>query len=155
MAMELFVLSDKQLDSVADWQIAIDREGYPLRLEGSRPIEALKGFLPARLRDVRTGFECNPWPSHEFMGQMPGVNFAHEWAYVLAFRWGGNLNQVPTVWMAAVAYASATEGVVLDEEGKIRTAAEGRVIIEDVEREMPQIEQLLRDLARENERDGK
>jgi hypothetical protein len=45
MAMELFVLSDKQLNSVVEWQAAIDGEGYPLRLAGNMPIESLKGFL--------------------------------------------------------------------------------------------------------------
>ena len=63
MAMELFVLSDELLNSTADWQAAIDGEGYPLRLDGIKPIESLQGFLPARLRDTKTGFECNLWPS--------------------------------------------------------------------------------------------
>jgi hypothetical protein len=116
-------------------------------LEGSTPIEALKGFLPAILRDTKTGFECNLWSANEFMREMPDVNFGHEWGHVLAFRWGGNLSQVPAVWMAAAAYAKATGGVVLDEEGKIRTAAEARTVVEQVEREMPQVEAMLRNLT--------
>jgi hypothetical protein len=146
MAMELFVLSDKQLNSVADWQAAVAGEGYPLLLEGTTPVQDLKGFLPAKLRDTKTGFECNPWPAREFMSEMRNVNFDHEWAYVLAFRWGGNLSQVPAVWMAAAAYAKATDGVVLDEQGSIHTASEARTIVEDVEREMPQVEAMLRTL---------
>jgi hypothetical protein len=147
MAMELFVLSDKQLNSVMEWQAAIDGEGYPLRLDGNKPIESLKGFLRAQLRDTRTGFECNVWPAEEFMREMSGVNFGHEWKHVLAFRWGGNLSQVPAVWMAAAAYAKATNGVVFDEEGgKIRSAADAQTVVGDVEREMPEIEALLRDL---------
>jgi len=148
MAMELFVLSDRQLNSVADWQAAIDSEGYPLRLEGNMPIEALKGFLPATLRSTKTGFECNPWPAREFMDEIPNVNFGHDWGYVLAFRWGGNLSQVPAVWMAAAAYAAATDGVVLDEEEGIRTVGEARTVVEQIEREMPQIESVVRELLR-------
>jgi hypothetical protein len=45
MAMELFVLSDALLNSTADWQSAIDREGYPLRLDGNKQIEGLQGFF--------------------------------------------------------------------------------------------------------------
>jgi hypothetical protein len=147
MAMELFVLSDKRLNSVVEWQAAIDGEGYPLRLAGDKPIEALKGFLPAQLRDRKTGFECNLWPAGEFMREMSGVNFGHEWKHVLAFRWGGNLNQVPAVWMAATAYAKATDGVVFDEEdGKIHSAADAQAIVGDIEREMPEMEALLRNL---------
>jgi hypothetical protein len=147
MAMELFVLSDEQLNSVVEWQAAIDGEGYPLRLDGNLPIESLKGFLRAQLRDTKTGFECNVWPAGEFMREMSGVHFGHEWKHVLAFRWDGNLSQVPAVWMAAAAYAKATNGVVFDEEGgKIRSAADAQTVVGDVEREMPEMEALLRDL---------
>ena len=81
------------------------------------------------------------------MREMSSVNFGHEWKHVLAFRWGSNLNQVPAVWMAATAYAKATNGVVFDEEGgKIRSAADAQTVVGDVEREMPEMEALLRDL---------
>lgn len=147
MAMELFVLSDQQLHSTVEWQAAIDGEGYPLRLDGNKPMEALRGFLPTRLRDVKTGFECNSWPADEFMREMPGVNFGHTWKHVLAFRWGGNLSQVPAVWMAATAYAKATDGVVFDEEAGItRSAADARTVVEQIEREMPEMEALFRNL---------
>ncbi len=145
--MELFVLSDKQLTSVAEWQTAIDGEGYPLKLDSNRSIESLNGFLPTRLRDTKTGFECNPWPADEFMREMSSTNFGHAWKHILAFRWGGNLNQVPAVWMAATAYAKATGGVLFDEEqGKIRSAADARSVVEQIEREMPEMEALLREL---------
>ena len=148
MAMELYVLSDQQLPSTTEWQVAIDGEGYPLRLEGDKPIEALRGFLPARLRDVKTGFECNPWPADEFMSEMSSVNFGHAWKHVLAFRWGGNLSQVPAVWMAATAYAKATDGVVFDEDAGItRSAADARTVVEQIEHEMPEMEALLRNLS--------
>jgi hypothetical protein len=147
MAMELFVLCDRQLPSITEWQVAIDREGYPLRLDGNKPIEALRGFLPARLRDIKTGFECNPWPADEFMREIPGVDFGHPWKHVLAFRWGGNLSQVPAVWMAATAYANATDGVIFDEEtGTVRPPADARSVVVQIEREMPEMEALFRNL---------
>jgi len=49
--------------------------------------------------------------------------------------------------MAAAAYAKATNGVVFDEEaGKIRSAADAQTVVGDIEREMPEMEALLRDL---------
>jgi len=147
MAMELFVLSDEQLNSVADWQAAIDAEGYPLRLNGNKPMKSLKGFLPALLRDAKTGFECNLWPAEEFTQEISGADFGQKWKHVLALRWGGNLNQVPAVWMAATAYARATNGVVFDEEqGKICSAADARTVVDNIEREMPEMEAMLRGL---------
>jgi hypothetical protein len=147
MAMELFVLSDKQMNSVADWQIAIEKEGYPLWLSGAEPMEALNGFLPALLRDTKTGFECNLWPAEDFMREISDVDFGHKWKYLLALRWGSNLNQVPAVWMAATAYAKATNGVVFDEEqGKIRSAEDAQTVVENIEREMPEMIALLQGL---------
>jgi hypothetical protein len=145
MAMELFVLSDKQLSTVAEWQAAIDGEGYPLRLDVKMPIEALKGFFPVQLRDKKTGFECGQWPADKFMREKSEVKFGHDWKYVLTFRWGGDLNQVQGAWMAAAAYAAATNGVVFDEEeGKIRTPSEAQEIVQGIERDMPKVEELLR-----------
>lgn len=147
MAMELFVLSDRQLPSVTEWQVAIDGEGFPLRLDGNKRMEALKGFLPAQLRDVKTGFECDTWPAGEFLRDRPDIDFGHVWKHVLAFRWGSNLSQVPAVWMAATAYAKATDGLVFDEEaGIMRSAADARTVVEQIEREMPEMEALFRSL---------
>jgi hypothetical protein len=145
MAMELFVLSDKQLNSMAEWQAAVDSEGYPLRFDESTPIAALKGFLPATLRGVETGFECSHWQAERFMPEISRVNFGHDWKYLLAFRWGGDFNQLQSAWMAAVAYAKATGGIIFnDEEGKIHTATEARDIVQEIERGMPTVEAILR-----------
>jgi hypothetical protein len=149
VAMELFVLSDKQLRSVAEWQAAIEAEGYPLQLDDKTPITALKGFLPAQLRAATTGFECGHWPADRFMREMSGVNFDHDWKHVLTFRWGGDLNQVQAAWMAAAAYATATDGVVFDEEeGKVRTAVDARAVVQEIECDMPKVEAILRELKR-------
>lgn len=125
MAMELWVLSDKQLGSIAEWQAAIDAEGFPLILSDERPLEKINGFLPASLRGQPTGFECNHWPAAEFMRDMSTVDFGHAWKHVLALRWRGNFDELRAAWIAGSVYARATVGIVLDDqEGKIRNAAE-------------------------------
>lgn len=149
MAMELFVLSNMQLESIGAWQGAIDAENFPLRLNDDRPLDVLKGFLPVLLRGIRTGFECSHWPAEVFMRGRPNVNFDHEWRRVLTFRWGGDLNQLQSAWMAAAAYAKATGGIVFDdEEAKVHTAAEALEMVKDIERGIPIAEAFLRDLKR-------
>jgi hypothetical protein len=59
MAMELYVLSDQRLSSIAEWQQAIDAEGFALQLSRETPLDAVDGFLPAQLNREPTGFECN------------------------------------------------------------------------------------------------
>lgn len=125
MAMELWVLSDKQLNSVAEWQAAIDAEGMPLTLSDETPLNKVDGFVPAYLRQQLTGFECNHWSAADFMRDMSNVDFRRGWKHVLAFRWSANFNELRAAWIAGSAYALATDGVVFDgQEGKVRNAVE-------------------------------
>jgi hypothetical protein len=123
MAMELWVLSDKQLGSIAEWQAAINAEGFPLTLSDERPIDKVNGFLPARLRGQPTGFECSHWPAAEFMRDMSTIDFGHAWTHVLALRWRADFDELRAAWIAGSAYARATSGITFDDqEGKIRNA---------------------------------
>jgi hypothetical protein len=125
MSMELHVLSDRRLASIDDWQRAIDREGFPLRLSTETPFDQLKGLLPARLRDAPIGFECDHWDAGGDLKDYTDTDFGRVWTYALAFRWlGSNLAEMEAAWMASSAYARATDGVVFDlESGEILTSS--------------------------------
>src|SRR5262249_27231339 len=124
MAMELFVLSDRRLRSIAEWQHVIDAEEFPLRLSTQTPFEALDGILPVSLGDHSTDFECAHWDAPELMADYAELDFGHPWTEALAFRWGGSsFYSTPAAYMAGAAYAKATAGVVFDcEQGKILTS---------------------------------
>jgi hypothetical protein len=53
---QIFVLSDRRLGAIAEWQQAIDAEGFDLRL-----FEDLSGHLPAHRGEQHAGFECGHW----------------------------------------------------------------------------------------------
>jgi len=145
--MEIWVLSDKQLNSIAEWQAAIDLEGYPLQLSGDAVFARLRGFLPMRLRGEQGGCECYHDPADELITTCPNVDFGHAWKYALGFRWGGSFTEMQCAWMAATAYAAATNGIVIDDqELRIRTPAESRSEVEAIVQDMPKMEEFLRDL---------
>lgn len=147
MSMEIWVLSDRQLNSIKEWQQAIDLEGYPLQLSADAIFAQLRGFLPMHLHGERAGCECYHDPADEMMREWSDVGFGHAWKYALGFRWGGNFAEMQCAWMAATAYAAATEGIVIDDqELRIRTAAESRSEVEEMVRSLPQMEEVLRDL---------
>jgi hypothetical protein len=149
MAMELFVLSDKQLESMEEWQAAADGEGYPLRLDDARPIGTLKGFLPVQMGNTKTGFECSHWQADKFMREKSDFKFGHQWKYLITFRWGGDLDQVLAAWMAATAYAKATNGIVFDEvEGTSYTAMQAGEIVRDIQGGLPKVEAILREFIK-------
>ena len=143
MSMELYVLSDRQLESISDWQSAIDAEGFPLKLDNRASFERLGGFLPMHLRGELTGFECDHFPADEFFRaarqDLPDVELGHDRKFVLAFRWlGSKESELLAAWMAGTAYAQASGGVILDgEEGKIFTSIEGRKLVHDLEHPSP------------------
>jgi hypothetical protein len=152
MSMELWVFSDKQLNSIPEWQKAIDAEGYPLKFTDEIAFQELQGFLPVQLRSEKTGFECYHDDAGELIRSNSDINFGHAWNFVLGFRWvGSSLNELRAAWMAGTAYAQATDGMIFDgQEGKFRNAMEAREVVREVERDVPDtdwiVDKVLRDL---------
>ncbi len=145
MSMEIHVLSDTQLGSIADWQKAIDAAGFALTLSTDRPLSALKGFLPVQLAGVQTGFECDRWDPRDVQQTYADVDFDRQWQCCLAFRWGADFKACLGAYMAAAAYAAAAKGVVLDcEQGQLLTPQEAAQAAADIEKQLPAMEQALR-----------
>src|SRR3954464_11375644 len=116
MSIEIFVLSDRRLGSIEEWQKAIEQDGFPLRLSTECTFERLNGYLPANWRDKSAGFECDHFDAAEFIDNMRDFDFGRRWGHVLAFRFGGDFNELMGAYAAAAAYARATDGVLFDGE---------------------------------------
>ncbi|MBL8570766.1 MAG: hypothetical protein JNK84_16975 [Phreatobacter sp.] len=123
MSMELYVLSDRQLTSIAEWQAAIDQEGFRLKLDEGAAFTALDGYLPAHFGAALAGFEVNHWDPQAMKRDDPEyVDFVKDEVHLLAFRWGGSEHELFGVFAAASAYARATGGWVFDcESGEAMT----------------------------------
>ena len=142
MSIEIYVLSDRQLASIAEWQQAIDQEGFALRLSTERPFDALSGHLPAQWDDKHAGFECDHWEASDIIDANPDVDFGRQWKHVLAFRFGGDFHALLGAYAAAAAYARATDGVVFDgEAGEVLTPEKAVQAARDIERELPKMEE--------------
>lgn len=138
MSIEIFVLSDRLLSSITEWQQAIDKEGFNLRLDTSRPFEVLSGYLPALRGDQEAGFECDHWTMADLTEGSSDTEFERDWAHVLAFRFGGNFFELWGANVAATAYARATGGVVYDgEAGEILTPDQASKQARDIETDLP------------------
>lgn len=135
MSMEIFAFSDRQLMSIADWQAAIDAEGFALRLADDRPLEALSGFVPMLLDGRQAGCECDHFDSARMMDDFADIEFGRRWRHVLAFRFGGCLDECISAYMAGAAYARATEGCVLDgEEARLLTPSEAVNVVRELQK---------------------
>jgi hypothetical protein len=136
VSIEFSVLSDRRLNSTAEWQQAIGAEGFPLRLDPTCELAQAGGFFPAHFGDKLTGFECFHDDAGELIDQYTDIDFGHRWRYALGLRIGGDYDELRAAFMAAAAYARATGGVVWDgESGEVmspdRAADEARQIDAD------------------------
>lgn len=147
MSMELAIFSDRQL-GIQEWQAAIDAEGYPLRLSPEMIFERLSGFFPMHLRGELTGFECYREDVPDVRDKVPDIDIGHEWKFVLVFVWlGSKENELLAAWMAATAYAQATDGMILDGETcKMCTPADARALVHDLEDPSPAALAALREI---------
>ena len=136
MSLEFSVLSDRRLTTTAEWQQAIDAEGFPLRLDPACVLDEASGFFPAHVGDTPTGFECFHDSAGELIDEYSDIDFGRRWTHALGLRIGGDYDELRAAFMAAAAYARATGGVVWDgESGEVmspdRAAEEARQIDAD------------------------
>jgi hypothetical protein len=156
MSMEIYVLSNKRLPSIAAWQQALDREGFDLVLDAGRPFARLQGHLPATWRGRPAGFECDHWNPDDVLKGSRQTKFEGDWKYCLAFRWGADPRACLGVYMAAAAYAKATDGVVFDcDTSKVLTPQQARQEAVTIERQLPLFEQKIQSVMAVIERTGR
>lgn len=149
MAMELQVFSDHRLNSTAEWQRAIDAEGFQLRLAGDVDLAMIGGFFPAELEGQKTGFECYHDDALAAMRFLGVSQFTHFWKYALGFRWRGDFSELEAAWMAATAYGAASAGIIFDhEEGRVFTPQQGRVLVAKFVADRPHAKAFLDEVER-------
>ena len=145
MSMEICVLSDSRLTSIEQWQRAIDAEGFPLQLSDGDLLDRDGGCLTAQLRDKRTSIEYRIEGFRRLKDFYRDINFGYDWKYVVALPWIRGFDGLAAAWMAATAYARATQGVIFDpQEGKLFNSEQALKVIQDTEGTRPQAEAVLR-----------
>jgi|SRR6185369_750509 len=148
MAMEMHVFSDRQLNSTAEWQRAVDQQGWPLKFSEEAVFDTARGFFPSKLKGEPTGFECYHDDAQKMMQSYGRDHFHNNWKYALGFRWRGNFAELQTAWIAAAAYARATSGVVFDPEaGRSYTPSQAERVIRDFVDHSADIEAVARQVA--------
>ena len=123
MSMELYIFSDRPIQSMAEWQAAIYADGFDAKLYEPAVFGELDGFLPVRLDGAGTGFEVY---HHDGAASLiaelaaEGWDVGRPWTHVLSLSWGGDYRELIAAYSTAASYARATEGVVFDcEEAKV------------------------------------
>jgi hypothetical protein len=148
--MELEVFSDRRLALTAEWQRAIDAEGFSLRLDAAVELEHVRGVVSAMLGDKRIQFECFHDDADKAMQELGSGHFNRRWRAAIGFRWlGSSIDELQAAWMAATAYAAATGGVVFDcESRKVLTLQQARGAVGGIVRDVPRMEAIVEEINR-------
>jgi hypothetical protein len=149
MSMEIHVLSDRKLASIADWQTAIDAERLGFVLSAETPIDEQHGFLPVHWNGALTGFECDHHEADQVMKLNSAINSGRNWNYGLVFYWQG-FDEGLTAYLAAAAYAKATDGVVFDpQDDVVMSPQRAFEVAEQMKADIPRARAALEAMARE------
>jgi hypothetical protein len=151
MSMEICVLSDARIASTEEWQSSIDTEELPLRLPDHKLLtETIGGRLQVQLRDEYTTIEYSIVDLQELEETYKNINFEHHWTNVIAFTWATDFKEEIAAWMAATAYARATQGVIFDEhDGRFLSPAESLELVTELERLLPAKEAALHSILQQ------
>lgn len=131
MSLSAYVLSKRALETIGEWQAAIDALGFKLILEGDahERIETLFGHLPAVWEGHEAGFECLPGDesaAENFLEDHDEARPGGPWTQILEISYVGLAN-IAGVAIAGAVYAHATGGFFWEGEEGVRINAEEAV----------------------------
>ena len=127
MSLSAYVLSTRALETIGEWQAAIDAHGFKLTLggEAEERIEALFGHLPVVWQGHEAGFECLPGgedAAEDFVDDEEEARLGGPWTQILEISYVGLAN-IAGVAIAGAVYAHATGGIFWEGEEGVRIDA--------------------------------
>ena len=113
VAIELHVfISGAGVPTACAWQEAINRAGFPAKLDTSVEVQTHAGFWPASYKERPTGFEFYLTPATDFLKTYPRVaDRVGDRTICATFRWGGSLLEMCIALSAAAALTKLTDGI--------------------------------------------
>jgi len=111
MANEQFAfLKSTSVPTRDQWQQAIDRSGFDLKLDPEYEPRTNVGFVPCKLNGAETGVEMYFEDSMEFMQEFGSI--AGDRDCCISFRWGSSMQECACAMIASFALASEFNAVV-------------------------------------------
>jgi hypothetical protein len=131
MSLSAYVLSPRALETVGEWQAAIDALGFKLTFEGESDerIETLAGHLPVVWEGHEAGFECYPGDGdavEDFLEDTEEARSGGPWTQILEISYVGTAT-IAGVAIAGAVYAHATGGIFWEGEEGVRVNADDAV----------------------------
>lgn len=127
MSCELYVLAKpSQLPSLPEWQAALNRSSFPIKLDESVNLVKHSGFLPCTFKDLATGFELAIGHSNELTESYPELKpKTYDLDAVATFSWSGDMTECVSAFCSAAVLTQLSNGILYDpQEGQLFSASE-------------------------------
>lgn len=113
MSLDFYVLCNRPLSSLKEWQSSIAELGFDLEITSECKVASMAGFLPATLHGDHTGFECSVFSAEELMKTYDEIDFEGSWLFAYAM-YTGSVGGCVSALIAAAAIAKLTDGLAFD-----------------------------------------
>lgn len=110
MTMDFYMLCNRPLISVDEWQIAIDELGFGLKLPVTLNVMTAGGALTATWRGEPVVFEFSEFPYAEIEEGHPKLDFGQTWPNAYVMYTGSSFSGCAGAILAGVAIVHRTGG---------------------------------------------
>lgn len=119
MTVDLYMLCDRPVMSVDEWQTAIDKLGFDLTLPMSLNVATATGALTARWRGEPVVFEFSAFPYQEIEEGNSGLDFERTWPNAYVMYTGSSFVGCAGVIIAGAALVHCTGGRLFDPQDSL------------------------------------
>ncbi len=120
MTVDLYMLCDRPLTSVGEWQTAIDKLSFDIQLPTDLDVETARGALTASWRGEPVVFEFWPSDFEDIKETYPDLDFGQTWPNAYVTYTGASFGGFAGAVMAGVALVHCTGGRFFDpQDGRI------------------------------------
>jgi hypothetical protein len=121
MSIEQYAFIKKSLvPSWNDWQKAINKLGLPIEIDPELKPNEDSGFLPCKLKNVKTGFEIDYGNSDKLLKLYPKIKnrvAPRDWCITL--RWGSDMRECACALAASTALMADFDAVIYYPDGDL------------------------------------
>lgn len=117
MSVSTFViLQGEKLPTLAEWQRALDEAGFEIVLDATIDLRSHVGYLPAKFKDMDSGFEWHFGEISEVFGRK--LEVAGSRSQAIEFATHSDEQEAICALLSAGTLARISDGLVYDEESE-------------------------------------
>ena len=148
MSMEIYLLTNETIPSLAAWQDAIDALKFDVRLIDQHELPTKEIRIKAQCQGKPVLLEIERADLAYVRSEFPEIEFPDGVSFVHVLRWNKTLEGGLAASEAAAAYISFVKGLMIDtEEGKLNNSTRAVELAREMSAGMPALQDLFAEIV--------